>query len=173
MNNNLEKLHPYPFQRFNQLLDGVNSETNLPQIAWSMGEPKHAAPDFLVNALTDPALIREGFGTYPPTKGTLELRTAIAEFVNRRFKLEPAIDPELNVLPVTGTREALFAFAQAVIEPQSDCVTVMPNPFYQIYEGAALLAGSRPYYVNCEPGSRYLPDFDAVPEEVWQRCQLL
>lgn len=173
MNNNLEKLYPYPFQRFNQLLDGVTSETNLSQIAWSMGEPKHAAPDFLVNALTDTALIREGFGTYPPTKGTPALRTAIANFINRRFGLEPALDPDLNVLPVTGTREALFAFAQAVIEPQSDSVTVMPNPFYQIYEGAALLAGSKPYYVNCEPGNGYLPDFDGVPEEVWQRCQLL
>ena len=173
MNNNLEKLHPYPFQRFNQLLDGVTSEINLRQIAWSMGETKHAAPDFLVNALTDTALIREGFGTYPPTKGTPELRIAIADFVNRRYRLEPALDPELNVLPVTGTREALFAFAQAVIEPQPDCVTVMPNPFYQIYEGAALLAGSKPYYINCEPGNGYLPDFDAVSEEVWQRCQLL
>ena len=173
MNNNLEKLYPYPFQRFNQLLDGVTSETNLSQIAWSMGEPKHAAPDFLVNALTDTALIRAGFGTYPPTKGTPALRTAIANFINRRFGLEPALDPDLNVLPVTGTREALFAFAQAVIEPQSDSVTVMPNPFYQIYEGAALLAGSKPYYVNCEPGNGYLPDFDGVPEEVWQRCQLL
>ena len=173
MNNNLEKLYPYPFQRFNQLLDGVTSETNLSQIAWSMGEPKHAAPDFLVNALTDTALIREGFGTYPPTKGTPALRTAIANFINRRFGLETALDPDLNVLPVTGTREALFAFAQAVIEPQSDSVTVMPNPFYQIYEGAALLAGSKPYYVNCEPGNGYLPDFDGVPEEVWQRCQLL
>lgn len=173
MNNNLEKLHPYPFQRFNQLLDGVTSEINLRQIAWSMGEPKHAAPDFLVNALTDTALIREGFGTYPPTKGTPELRIAIADFVNRRYRLEPALDPELNVLPVSGTREALFAFAQAVIEPQPDCVTVMPNPFYQIYEGAALLAGSKPYYINCEPGNGYLPDFDAVSEEVWQRCQLL
>ncbi|MBT7877926.1 MAG: aminotransferase class I/II-fold pyridoxal phosphate-dependent enzyme, partial [Gammaproteobacteria bacterium] len=91
MNNNLEKLHPYPFQRFNQLLDGVTSETNLQQIAWSMGEPKHAAPDFLVNALTDTALIREGFGTYPPTKGTRELRTAIADFLNRRYRLEPAL----------------------------------------------------------------------------------
>ena len=173
MNNNLEKLYPYPFQRFNQLLDGVTSETSLSQIAWSMGEPKHAAPDFLVNALTDTALIREGFGTYPPTKGTPALRTAIANFINRRFGLETALDPDLNVLPVTGTREALFAFAQAVIEPQSDSVTVMPNPFYQIYEGAALLAGSKPYYVNCEPGNGYLPDFDGVPEEVWQRCQLL
>ena len=173
MNNNLEKLHPYPFQRFNQLLDGVTSETNLPQIAWSMGEPKHPAPDFLVNALTDTALIREGFGTYPPTKGTPALRIAIADFVNRRYRLEPALDPELNVLPVTGTREALFSFAQAIIEPQPDCVTVMPNPFYQIYEGAALLAGSKPYYINCEPGNGYQPDFDAVSEEVWQRCQLL
>ncbi len=173
MNSNLEKLHPYPFQRFNQLLEGVTSETNLPQIAWSMGEPKHLAPDFLVAALTDTALIQKGFGTYPPTKGTPALRSAIAKFVNRRFRLESAIDPEINVLPVTGTREALFAFAQAVIEPQSDSVTVMPNPFYQIYEGAALLAGSKPYYVNCEPGNSYLPDFDAVPEDVWQRCQLL
>ncbi len=173
MNNNLEKLYPYPFQRFNQLLDGVTSDTNHRQIAWSMGEPKHPAPDFLVNALTDTALIREGFGTYPPTKGTPELRIAIADFVNRRFRLEPAMDPERNVLPVNGTREALFAFAQAVIEPRPDSITVMPNPFYQIYEGAALLAGSKPYYVNCEPENGYQPDFDAVPKEIWQRCQLL
>jgi N-succinyldiaminopimelate aminotransferase len=173
MNNNLEKLHLYPFQRLNQLLDGITSETSLPQIAWSMGEPKHAAPDFLVNSLTDTALIREGFGTYPPTKGTPELRIAIADFVNRRFRLESALDPEVNVLPVTGTREALFAFAQTIIESQADCLTVMPNPFYQIYEGAALLAGSKPYYVNCESSNGYQPDFNAVPEEVWQNCQLL
>ena len=173
MNTNLNKLNPYPFQRLNELLTGLSTEIKLPEISWAMGEPKHPPPQFLVNALTEEGLIRKGFGTYPPTQGTPELRTAIAEFINRRFKLESPMDPGSNILPVTGTREALFAFAQAIIDPLPRSLTVMPNPFYQIYEGAALLAGSKPYYVNCEPENNFKPNFESVPKDIWQRCQLL
>jgi N-succinyldiaminopimelate aminotransferase len=173
MNRNLDKLHPYPFERFNKLLEGVESATNLPLIAWSLGEPKHPAPDFIIRAMQDKELIKEGFGTYPPTKGLPELRSAISDFTRRRFNLNTRPDPERMVLPVTGTREALFAFAQAVIDPGADSVTLMPNPFYQIYEGAALLAGSEPCYVNCTPENNFIPDFENISADIWQRCQLV
>ena len=173
MNRQLEYLHPYPFQRFNQLLENVSSESNEPLIAWSMGEPRHDAADFLVNALQDEDLIRRGLGTYPPTKGLPELREAIAGFLQRRYELSNGPDPETQVLPVTGTREALFAIAQAVITSTEAGRVVMPNPFYQIYEGAAILAGAAPYYLNCTHENGYLPDFDSVPADVWDACELL
>ncbi|MBT4160045.1 MAG: succinyldiaminopimelate transaminase [Gammaproteobacteria bacterium] len=172
MNRNLEKLHPYPFEKLNALLEGVSNKANMPLIAWSVGEPKHPAPDFLVEALSNESVIRQGFGAYPPTRGLPELRDAISDFLARRYSLHERPDPETQVLPVTGTREALFSFANAVLTPTDDSVTVMPNPFYQIYEGAALLAGSEPHYVNCS-GIDLTPDFDSVPNDIWQRCQLL
>ena len=173
MNHQLDLLHPYPFQRFNQLLEGVTTGSRAPLIAWSMGEPRHEAADFLVNALQDEQLIREGLGTYPPTRGLPELREAIAAFLARRYRLGGMPDPETRVLPVTGTREALFAIAQAVVTSNRAGAVVMPNPFYQIYEGAAILSGARPCYMNCTPDNRYLPDFDSVPEAVWRACDLL
>jgi N-succinyldiaminopimelate aminotransferase len=173
MNQNLDKLHPYPFARLNELLQDVSPETDLPLISWAMGEPKHATPDFLVAAMQDEQLIRHGFGAYPPTKGTPELRASISAFINRRFNMQQAINPESEVLPVNGTREALFAIAQTIIDTGKKSRTLMPNPFYQIYEGAALLAGSDPYFLNCTQDSGFIPDFDAVPADVWQQCQLL
>ena len=115
-----------------------------------------------------------GLSNYPTTKGTLELRNSIARWLTNRFQL-PAndIDPERHILPVNGTREALFAFAQAVVERSTQPLIVMPNPFYQIYEGAAFLAGAEPYFLNTTPENNYLPDFDAVPVDIWKRCQLL
>ena len=145
MNKRLDNLHPYPFERLNDLLADVSPSSNHSFIPLSLGEPKHAAADFLIDLLTDDQIIKNGVGTYPPTRGTDELRTAIADFINRRFNLtEHPLDPESHVLPVSGTREALFSFAQAVLDDRDDSVTLMPNPFYQIYEGAALLAGSQP-----------------------------
>jgi len=173
MNHYLDTLHPYPFERFNKLLEGVASEIDLPLIAWSMGEPKHLAPDFIVEALTNEEVIRRGFGTYPPTRGLPELRRAIADFVDRRFRLQQPLDPETQVLPVNGTREALFSFAQTVISPADPGLTMMPNPFYQIYEGAALLAGSQPYYLNCTPENDFCPDFESVAADTWQQCRLV
>ncbi|HKI74291.1 MAG TPA: succinyldiaminopimelate transaminase [Pseudomonadales bacterium] len=173
MNPLLDLLNPYPFERLNDLLANVKpSEAHAP-IALSLGEPKHAAPPFLVEAYRDPATVIKGFGTYPPTRGIPELRRAIAEFVGRRYQLTQGLDPETQVLPVNGTREALFAFAQAVIDPTRPGITLMPNPFYQIYEGAAILAGSKPAFVPCLVDNDFNPDFSTVPESIWRDCQLL
>ena len=169
MNHYLEKLHPYPFERFNQLLEGVETSINEPLIAWSLGEPKHPAPEFIIDSLRE--VLSQGLGTYPPTKGMPELRTAIADFIQRRFNLPVALDSEHQVLPVNGTREGLFAIAQSVIDPAAPGLTMMPNPFYQIYEGAALLAGSEPRYMNCT--AKHLPDFAGVTDQEWERCKLL
>ena len=173
MNNLLDALQPYPFQRLNGLLENVQPQSGKSPISWAMGEPKHPAPDFLVAMLNDESLIREGFGTYPPTKGRPELRNAISSFLAHRFRLNEKPDPELQVLPVSGTREALFSFAQAVVEPTDDSVTMMPNPFYQIYEGAAILAGSKPYFLNCTAENGFIPDFSGVSNDLWQACQLI
>lgn len=174
MNPNLALLNPYPFEKLNALLEDVSPAPGLSLIPLSLGEPKHAAPDFLVEFYARTEGIREGFGTYPPTRGLPELRRAIAGFVTRRFQLERApVDPESQVLPVNGTREALFAIAQAVIDPAGGGATLMPNPFYQIYEGAAILAGSRPLYVPCLPENDFKPSFDAVPDDVWPSVELV
>ncbi len=171
MNPDLSRLQPYPFEKLNQLKAGVSVETQAAHIALSIGEPKHPAPPFIIDTLT-----RElsGLSAYPASKGVLPLRTTIAAWLTRRFQLPAAsIDPERHVLPVSGTREALFAFAQAVVERSANPLVLMPNPFYQIYEGAAVLAGAQPYFLNVTAANGFLPDFDAVPENVWTRCQLL
>ena len=173
MNRELDKLHPYPFERFRKLLEKVEPGVNLPLIAWSLGEPKHSAPGFIVDGMREEDLIRQDLGGYPPTRGLPELRRAISEFLQDRFRLSRAPDPDSQVLPVNGTREALFAFAQTVLDAKTGGVTIMPNPFYQIYEGAALLAGSEPHYLNCIAENDYLPDFDSVDSNTWQRCQLV
>lgn len=172
MNSNLDRLHPYPFEKLNALLADVEPTSNLEPIAWSVGEPKHAAPPALIAALADPELIRRGFGTYPPTKGLPELRAAICRFLRRRFQLSADLDPDTQVLPVTGTREALFSFAQAVLDAGQDSLTLMPNPFYQIYEGAALLAGSEPVFLDCN-NANLMPDFSSVSADTWRRCRLV
>ena len=173
MNRQLDLLHPYPFQRLNRLMEGVTTKSDAPLIAWSMGEPGQEAADFLVNALRDEQLIRRGLGAYPPTRGLPELREAMASFLARRYRLTEMPDPETRVLPVTGTREALFAIAQAIVTSNRAGSVVMPNPFYQIYEGAAILSGARPWYMNCTSDNRYLPDFNSVPEAVWRNCDLM
>ena len=143
MNPNLERLEPYPFARLSKLL-GETQAAELPHISLAMGEPRHPAPQFLIDCLSEKALLTEGLATYPPTRGLPSLRTAIASFINRRFK--PAkVDPDRHLLPVNGTREALFAVAQALSNYKDRPITMMPNPFYQIYEGAALLAGTQTF----------------------------
>jgi len=172
MTPNFKHLHPYPFEKLAQLKQGITPPANKPHIALSMGEPTHATPHLIQEALLTHL---HGLANYPTTKGIPELRQAIAGWISRRFQI-PAegINPETQVLPVNGTREALFSFAQCLIDPtDTKPVVIMPNPFYQIYEGAALLAGAEPYYMNTLEDSGYLPDFDAVPDEVWQRCQLI
>ncbi len=173
MNRELDKLHPYPFERFRKLLENVEPGVDLPLIAWSLGEPKHAVPGFIVDGMREEDLIRQDLGGYPPTRGLPALRQAIVKFLQGRFRLSRAPDPDCQVLPVNGTREALFALAQTVLDAKTGGVTIMPNPFYQIYEGAALLAGSEPHYLNCVAENDYLPDFDSVDPDTWQRCQLV
>ncbi len=171
MNPDLSLLHPYPFEKLSALFADLTPPTDMANIALSIGEPKHAAPDFVRQALID-ALPH--LSTYPASKGLLALRQAIAVWLTQRFHLHH-VDAERHVLPVSGTREALFSFVQAVIDrkqsPQP--IVVMPNPFYQIYEGAALLAGAEPYFVNCDASNDYLGDFETIPAEIWQRTQLV
>jgi len=137
------------------------------RVSLSIGEPKHAAPGFVLDALTEPSRVRDSLATYPPTRGSLGLRSAIAGWIRRRFGA--ALDPESNILPVNGTREALFSFGQVVLSGSPGGRVLMPNPFYQIYEGAALLRGARPYYV---PATE-VPDFDAVPASLWPQVELV
>jgi N-succinyldiaminopimelate aminotransferase len=170
MNPDLNRLQPYPFEQLNQLKGGI-TPVSKPHIALSIGEPKHQPPGFVVEELITHL---HGLASYPLTKGRPELRQVIAHWLTRRFALpQGSIDAERHVLPVAGTREALFAFAQAVVDRSKDALVLSPNPFYQIYEGAALLAGAEPYFLNTSAENDFLPDLDAVPAEVWQRCQLI
>ena len=171
MNPDLARLQPYPFEKINALKQGVTPPADKNHIALSIGEPKHTPPTF---ALDEIAKQLQGIGSYPVTKGLPALRQAIVEWNTKRYGLPAnSLDAEKNVLPVSGTREALFAFAQAVIDRTCSPLVMMPNPFYQIYEGAALLAGAEPYFMNTIQETGFIPDFDAVPENIWQRCQLL
>jgi N-succinyldiaminopimelate aminotransferase len=171
MNPNLQKLQPYPFEKLARLKQGLTPPADKAHIALSIGEPQHPTPHFISEALIAHL---HGLTNYPATKGIPDLRVAIADWLAMRFTLPAgAVDPERQVLPVNGTREALFSFAQCVVDASEKPLVVMPNPFYQIYEGATLLAGAEPYFLNTTRESGYLPDFDAVPDSVWQRCQLL
>lgn len=169
MNPDLSQLHAYPFEKLGQLLKGLTPPAHLKPIALSIGEPKHRSPAFVMETILTQA---QHLATYPSTKGIPELRLAIGTWLTQRFKLN-TIDPETQILPVNGTREALFSFTQAVVNRSEKPFVVMPNPFYQIYEGAAFLAGAEPYYLPCIADNHFIPDFDAVPAEVWQRTQLL
>jgi N-succinyldiaminopimelate aminotransferase len=170
MNPDLGQLHPYPFEKLAKLKAGLTPPTELAHIALSIGEPKHPTPGFITNAVIENL---GGLSRYPTTAGTIELRQAIANWLDQRFNLNGHMDAKTQVLPVNGTREALFAFAQAMIERTADALVVMPNPFYQIYEGAAILAGATPHFLNCTFDSDFTPNFDAVNPDVWQRCQLV
>ena len=171
MNPELDKLHPYPFEKLAVLKKGITPNPELEHIALSIGEPKHAAPEFVMQELQQQL---SGVSAYPLTKGIPELRQSITDWLTQRFKLPAdSLNIEQHVIPVNGTREALFAFAQAVINREKNPLIVMPNPFYQIYEGAAYLSGAEPFYINTTAENNYLPDFDAISHETWNRCQLL
>jgi len=172
MNPRLEKLHAYPFERLARLKAGVVPPEGLAPIMMYIGEPQHEAPPFVLAALRANL---DKLGTYPLTAGLPELRSACARWLERRFGLPGAgVDADTMVLPVNGTREALFAFVQVVVDAgRSAPLVLMPNPFYQIYEGAALLAGAEPYMLDTLADTGYVPDLDAVPESVWRRCQVL
>ncbi len=170
MNPLLSKLQPYPFERLRQLFAAVTPNAALRHISLGIGEPKHATPPFIMQALTD--ALSTGLAGYPATAGEPALRQACANWVERRYALK--LDAASQVLPVLGSREALFALAQTVIDPTKPGATVVsPNPFYQIYEGAALLAGATPHFVASDPKRNFAPDWDSVPAEVWARTQLV
>jgi len=171
MNPDLARLQPYPFERLAKLHAGVTPPASLPAIRLSIGEPKHPAPAFITEALIEHL---HGLSRYPATRGSEALRDAISAWLTRRFGLPASgLDPARHILPVSGTREALFAIAQCVVDRARNPLVMMPNPFYQIYEGAALLAGAQPYFINAGADSDYLPDFEAVDADDWERCQLL
>ncbi len=170
MNPRLDLLHPYPFQKLRELFAGISANANLKHINLSIGEPKHATPPFIGGALLENLA---GLANYPVTQGNPSLRQAIGNWLQQRYGL-PSLDIDKQIIPVNGSREALFAFAQAIIDPSRPAPVVLsPNPFYQIYEGAALLAGAEPYYLNTLPENRFRLDLASVPESVWQRTQLM
>ena len=171
MNPDLSHLQPYPFERLAKLFEGVSPPQTLNKISLSIGEPKHTTPAFITEEVITHL---HGLSRYPLTRGSKELRCAISEWLTARFSLPAgSLDPEQQVLPVNGTREALFAFAQCVIDRTAAPVVLMPNPFYQIYEGAALLAGAEPWFLNTTRETAFRPDFESVPESTWSRCQLV
>ena len=171
MNDDLSLLQPYPFEKLRALLAGAQPPVEKRAIALSIGEPKHPSPDFVAQAL---AANLDQLAVYPSTLGIPALRESIARWAEKRFGVAPGgIDPARHVLPVNGTREALFAFTQAVVNRGTDALVVSPNPFYQIYEGATLLAGATPHYLPCTAENGFNPDFDAVSVSTWQRTQIL
>jgi len=169
LNPRLNTLQAYPFERLRALLAGVTPNPALSPANLSIGEPKHPTPALIQEAIVG-AL--GGLSAYPATAGGDALRDAIGAWLTRRYRLTH-LAPRTQLLPVNGSREALFAFAQTVIDPAADAVVVCPNPFYQIYEGAALLAGATPHYVEQAPGNGFRCDWASVPEAVWRRTQLL
>ena len=170
MNPLLSRLQPYPFERLRQLFAGITPNPAYRAISLGIGEPKHATPEFIKTALS--ASLDTGLTGYPPTAGEPALRAACAAWLKRRYSL--TLDPATQILPVNGSREALFALAQTVVDPTKHGATVVfPNPFYQIYEGAAFLSGAEPYYAPSDPARNFAVDWDSVPAEVWARTQLL
>jgi len=171
MNPDLQLLHPYPFEKLAALKAGKNPPAHLTDIMLSIGEPKHQPPQFVLDILVKNL---DKLSNYPTTKGIPELRNAIADWLDNRFTLNGNIHGDQHILPVNGTREALFAFAQVIVDrSKKNPLVVSPNPFYQIYEGAAILSGAQPYFLNCTEDNQFIPDFDAVPASIWQDTQLL
>ncbi len=169
MNPDLDRLQPYPFEKLRALFAGMTPSATHAPISLSIGEPRHATPGLVTEAL---AASLGGLASYPATAGTPALREAIAAWLMRRYGL-PAVDPASQVLPVNGSREALFAIAQTVIDRAREAVVVCPNPFYQIYEGAALLAGATPVYANAVRERDFAVDYESVRADVWPRVQLV
>lgn len=170
MNPNLNLLQPYPFQRLRDLFKGITPNPAFTAINLSIGEPKHETPQLVKNALSDNL---NGLANYPTTIGSVALREAISQWISRRYQV-PALNPEKAIIPVNGSREALFAFAQVIIDSSKpNPIVISPNPFYQIYEGAAFLAGAQPYFINTLPENDHVMDLSTVPEDVLKRTQLV
>lgn len=171
MNPNLDRLHPYPFEKLTRLKADIKTPDHLRPISLGIGEPKHPAPEFVKQVIADNL---DRLANYPTTKGTDGLREAISDWATRRFKLAPgSLSAANHIVPVNGTREAIFSLVQAVVAGSDSATVVSPNPFYQVYEGAAFLAGATPVYLPCDGSNGFIPDFDAVPDSVWQDCQVL
>ena len=169
MNPLLQRLQPYPFERLKQLFSTVTPSAKYPPISLGIGEPRHATPQLVLDAL---AASTEALSSYPATAGLPALRQSCANWVQRRYGL--ALNPDNQILPINGSREALFAFAQTVVDGSKTGATVVcPNPFYQIYEGAALLAGAQAFYAPSDPALNFNVDWGKVPDEVWKNTQLL
>ena len=178
MNPLLSRLQPYPFERLRQLFAGITPNPALRPISLGMGEPKHPTPAFIQQAMIDSIVSTpSGLSNYPATGGEPKLREAFAQWLQKRYGL--SLDPATQMLPVNGSREALFALTQTLINPapgnaaDGAPVVVCPNPFYQIYEGAALLAGAQTWFVPSDPLRNFAQDWDSVPDSVWARTQLL
>ena len=170
MNPRLELLRPYPFERLRALFQGNTPPAGLAPIQLSIGEPRHPSPPFLRQALADNL---GGLSSYPATVGREDLRVTLANWLAVRFRL-PSLDPASQVIPTLGSREALFSIAQAILDPgEPDALVLCPNPFYQIYEGAALLGGAQPWFVNTRPDEGYVADWDSVPPEIWSRVRMV
>ena len=171
MNPRLSLLQPYPFERLRQLFADITPNPDYAPISLGIGEPKHPTPPFIQQALCDATMGQPGLAGYPATVGEPGLRQACADWMQRRYGV--TVDPATQVLSVNGSREALFAIAQAVIDPTGNAIVLCPNPFYQIYEGAALLAGATPWYAPSVPERNFAVDWDSVPEDIWQRTRLI
>ena len=171
MSPRLSQLHPYPFEKLRQLFAGITPNPALKPINLSIGEPKHPTPQIVKDTLIANF---SGLESYPSTLGSAELRQSISAWIARRYNIA-APNPATEIIPVNGSREALFSFAQALIDTSGTDkpVVISPNPFYQIYEGAALLAGAEPYFLNCTTDRHFQPDWDSVPADVWSRTQLV
>lgn len=169
MNPLLSRLQPYPFERLRELFKGVEPSPAHRPISLGIGEPKHPTPAFIKQAMVDSL---GGLAAYPGTAGEPKLRDTFRLWLQKRYGLM-GVDANTQMLPVNGSREALFAFAQTVIDPGKKPVVVCPNPFYQIYEGAALLAGAEPYYAPTDPARNFAVDWDSVPAAIWERTQLV
>jgi len=169
MNPLLARLHPYPFERLRELTRGITPPAGFAPIGLGIGEPRHPTPRLIEQALIDGL---PGLSSYPATAGEPALREACAAWIGRRYGV--GVDPATQVLPVNGSREALFALAQTVVDPTRTGATVVcPNPFYQIYEGAALLAGAQTAFANSDPARNFASRWDEVDDATWARTQLL
>ncbi|MBL3557500.1 MULTISPECIES: succinyldiaminopimelate transaminase [Marinobacter] len=171
MNPDLDRLHPYPFEKLARLKAGISVPQDLSPISLGIGEPKHPSPEFVKQVIANNL---DKLANYPTTKGTEELRQAIADWAARRFELASGtLTPEHHIVPVNGTREGIFSLVQSVVDASRPATVVSPNPFYQVYEGAAFLAGATPHYLACDADNNFIPDFDQVPDSVWKDCQVL
>jgi len=169
MNPLIHSLHPYPFQKLAELLEGLTPNPEQPLIKLTIGEPQHEAPAIVVDTLANSL---SGVSKYPSTKGELPLRSAISEWTKRRFKLDE-LNPDTQILPVSGTREALFAITQTLVGEKDQPLVVSPNRFYQIYEGAGILAGADLHFLPCGSETKYKIDYQSVCDDVWKRCEVL